>query len=754
MTLVRLGFQMLRSGGRSAALRFSLLIVGAALSCFVVLTVVGMSQLAERQDIRDASTAPLNADREGGALEGVVQEGVTPIKFSEMIDGWGSTDLKRTVVAGVGPNSPTPPGVDRLPGPDEVVLSPALQQLAQTEPTVAQRFPQELIGSISDDGLTEPDALVAYVGVETEQLPDGFETSGFGTTQVGFSSRDPGASRTVALLLLAFLLVPIVVFLSTCARLSAHARDQRLASLRLIGLTARRTQVVNSIEVGVGAFAGSAVGLIVFTIATHTARSAQVGRLSFFVTDVRVAPLSAIIATAAIGVLALIVAAASSQSGINRPLEARREQSVRTVKTRRIIPLITGIVLLAISWATAPNASIEVATWLIPFGTGLALTAIGITLAAPFVSIAIGRLLVKLDRPSALIAAGRLRHDPTAGSRLIAGLSVSVFAIGFAFVVLAVIDQTRYSNEDVFTETAALVVRVPGGATLDEITSLDGIIIAAPVRENVSLDAFDASRPRTDADVVVADCATARVISGLDLTECRDDVSYRLESITDAEYSDGFRPIPPSDIPEPIGTLGFDFLRPSGDAAAFLTPPDGDITSTQFIAIVDTHTYTDDPDQLVATLAERFPSGYWVVGINDGATAAVSAGFEGFVLVGSTAALLIGLLALAIATVDKTIDRRRELSRLTAIGTPLATLRRAHLWQTLPVTTTVMIAAGAASLIGGSSYLNYGGDGVTAVPLNSVFALTAIAVIGVTVASLAGLAAMTPRQDVAHLRDE
>ncbi len=754
MALVRLGFQLLRSGGRSAALRFSLLIIGAALSCFVVLTVIGMSQLADRQDARDASTVPLNADREDGALEGVVVEGVTPIMFSEMTDGWRNTDLERIVVAAVGPNSPIAPGVDRLPGPGEVVLSPALQRLARTEPTAAQRFPQELIGSISDDGLTEPDALVAYVGVEADQLVNGFEASGFGTTQLGFSYRDPGANRTVALLLLAFLLVPIIVFLSTCARLSANARDQRLAALRLIGLTAKRTQIVNSIEVGLGAIAGSALGLAVFTIATHTARSAQVGRLSFFVSDIRVAPVPAILAAVAIGCLALMVAAASSQSGINRPLEARRERSVRTVRTRRMIPLFAGVVLLAISWVTARNASVEVNTWLIPFGSGLALTAIGITLAAPFVSIATGHVLAKIDRPSALIASGRLRHDPTAGARLISGLSVSVFAIGFALIVLAVIDQAQYGNEDVSTDTAGLVVRVPNGTTLNEITSLDGIITAAPIRQSASRNANDASQPPTDADILVADCATARAISDLALPDCRDGNSYRLESIINAAYTNEFQPVPPTGIDEPTGTLAFDMLRPSGDDPAFMIPPDSDETSNEFITIVDTNTYANNPDRLVATLAERFPGGYWVVGINDGGTAAVFAGHQGIVLVGSIAALLIGLLSLVIATIDRTIDRRRELARLTAIGTPAAALRKAHLWQTLPVTTAVMLIAGTASLIGGSSYLSYGGDGITTVPLDSVIALIVVAIAGVTVAALAGLVAMATRQDVAQLRDE
>lgn len=403
MSLIRFGFQLVRSNGRNAAVRLSLLAVGAAVSCFVVLSVTGMSQLASRQDARDAATAPVYPAGDDNSEPAVVA-GVTPIRFFEMIDGWGSIDLERIVVTDIGTNPPLPPGIERLPEPGEVVLSPALQRLALVEPTVAQRFPQTPIGTIGDDGLAEPDALVAYVGVASDELPGGSITSQFGAVDPGFSSRDPGANRTVALLLLVFLLVPIAVFLSTCARLSANARDQRLAALRLVGLSARQTQLVNSIEIGTGATIGAIAGAVVFQVVTRTARSAQIGQLSFFVADIRIGPSATFVAVIALAALAVTVAAASSQAGISEPVRARREQGVRTVRTRRILPLALGVVLLAVSWQTAGAASIEVSKWLIPFFSGLALTALGLALAAPFVSIAASHILAKIDRPAALLA--------------------------------------------------------------------------------------------------------------------------------------------------------------------------------------------------------------------------------------------------------------------------------------------------------------------------------------------------------------
>lgn len=753
MNLIRLGFQLVRSNGRNAALRLSLLALGAAVSCFVVLSVTGMSQLASRQDARDAATAPVYPTGED-AETSIAVPGITPIRFIEMIDGWGSIDLERIVVADVGANPPLPPGVDRLPQPGEVVLSPALQQLAHAEVTVAQRFPQTSIGTIGDDGLAEPDALVAYVGVDSDELPGGFATSQFGTNDPGFSSRDPGANRTVALLLLVFLLVPIAVFLSTCARLSANARDQRLAALRLVGLSARQTQLVNSIEIGTGATIGAIAGAAAFQAVTHTARSAQIGQLSFFVADVRVGALATVTAIVVLAGLAVAVAAGSSQAGISEPVRARREQGVRTVRARRIAPLALGVVLLAVSWQTAGTASIALSRWLIPFFSGLALTALGLALAAPFVSVAASHILSKIDRPAALLASGRLRHDPGAASRLTASLGVSVFALGFGFVVLAVIDSATYGNENVTTDTAGLVLRVPEDTTLDDIQALDGVIDAAAIRSNVSADEGDPTMPARDADVLVATCETARQLSGLTLDDCIEGHTYRLTTIEYAEFDDDFTPSPPAGIPPISGTLGFDFLHPAGDAANFLTPPDDIDTADEYIATVDTATYTNTPNQLVATVAQRFPGGYWILGINDGGTASVFAGVQGIVILGGSSALIIGFLALIIATIDRTIDRRREIARLAAIGTPLATLRRAHILQTLPVTATVMLTAGAASIIGGSSYLRYGGDGITDIPLSAILTTTAIGAAGATLAAALGLIAIGQKDTSQQLRDE
>ena len=56
-------------------------------------------------------------------------------------------------------------------------------------------------------------------------------------------------------------LLPLGIFLSVCARLSAASRMRRLAALRLLGLSCKGTQRVNAAETVVAALLGAVLGL-------------------------------------------------------------------------------------------------------------------------------------------------------------------------------------------------------------------------------------------------------------------------------------------------------------------------------------------------------------------------------------------------------------------------------------------------------------------------------------------------------------
>ena len=77
----------------------------------------------------------------------------------------------RVLVAGLVDAPPTPPGVDRVPGPGEAVVSPALAALMKTVPAdqLGDRI-GTVVGTIGDVGLRSPDELVAVVGLTPATL--------------------------------------------------------------------------------------------------------------------------------------------------------------------------------------------------------------------------------------------------------------------------------------------------------------------------------------------------------------------------------------------------------------------------------------------------------------------------------------------------------------------------------------------------------------------------------------------------------
>ena len=66
----------------------------------------------------------------------------------------------------------------------------------------------------------------------------------------------------------------------------------------------------------------------------------------------------------------------------------------------------------------------------------------------------------------------------------------------------------------------------------------------------------------------------------------------------------------------------------------------------------------------------------------------------------------------------------------------------------------VLVTAGIASVLGGSSYLKFGGEEAGSVPTTTIATLVGLVLLGAITASLLGLIALIARTDPAYLRDE
>lgn len=90
----------------------------------------------------------------------------SPLLWRLRTDYYEGQPITRVDVAALGPRPPLPPGLGRLPGPGQVVLSPGLVELVRSAPPamLGDRFPGPVVATVGPAGLLSPGQLVVFVG--------------------------------------------------------------------------------------------------------------------------------------------------------------------------------------------------------------------------------------------------------------------------------------------------------------------------------------------------------------------------------------------------------------------------------------------------------------------------------------------------------------------------------------------------------------------------------------------------------------
>ena len=154
-----------------------------------------------------------------------------------------------------------PPGLDRLPGPGEVAVSPAMRRLLESTPDdqLDDRYPGRVTLTIGAAGLAHHDELVAIIGRTPDQLGEVRSVQGPGLRHAPSGYAFFFVMRMLLLKGAVLVLVPVVILIVTVSRVAAAQREQRLAAIRLVGATRLQTAAVAAAETGIAAVAGSAL---------------------------------------------------------------------------------------------------------------------------------------------------------------------------------------------------------------------------------------------------------------------------------------------------------------------------------------------------------------------------------------------------------------------------------------------------------------------------------------------------------------
>jgi hypothetical protein len=440
MRLVLLGLRMSVGSGRGGMLRTALMSSGAALGVLIVLAALASASVARAQDERARGRSPVYAtegdyssDTDGGSryTADPVVAGAT--RLIEIDDAIGHTPLRRIAIGGATAGTEVPPGLARLPAPGEIVVSPALAELIRTDVRARERFPQRIIGTIGRKGLIAPNELRAYVGVAADDpgLDEQRALAGFGGPLRfgrGDEMSDPDVfspARYAAIAFALFVLVPFGVFLATCARLSATTRDRRIASLRLLGVSARQAAVVNAVETGVVAGGGAVLGAVLYGVLAPLSTGWPVGRLQWYASDVSVAAGRLMVVVAGTVAFAVAVGVLAGRPARLDPLGVRRGAPATRPMPWRLVPLVLGLGAAAVAGLYDGIPVDQRAWWLL---VAVLFTGLGIAMAVPVFSYAAAGLARRLPvAPVWLdLAAARVRHSPGVAPRLVASLTVAI----------------------------------------------------------------------------------------------------------------------------------------------------------------------------------------------------------------------------------------------------------------------------------------------------------------------------------------
>jgi len=678
-----LGVRMIATGGRHGAARHALFASAMALSTIVVLTMLAIPGVVDSQADRLSRQRP-----ELVGNDGAIEPGSTPpmklVLESEAVD---NRLLTRLIVGDVTDSATRPSWLESYPAVGEVAVSPALAEMILTNTSgMADRFPQHVVQVIGDDGLVSPDQLLAVVGVASIDLPIDapgvVAARGLGVDMPTREGPDERVVRILALGGVIFVAIPTALMIVTMARLSARTRQRRLAAPRLIGLTSTQASTVNSVEVAMVGGAGALAGAAIWRLLVPVSQETGIGSLKWFSDDVRVGASTVVVVVMGLFVLSLLASIIGARRALVEPLNERRSAPTAAFRSRRLVPLGTGFALLTVA-AVRPAAT---NTWFVVFAAGNVLVAVGLYLALPLIAKRVGDALASRSRHTVAHLAGRrLQHDPGGVERVASGLLAVVLVAAFAQTLLVTLDWAATRNLTEANNSARSLLQVQNAEI--EPDRLDATVLESslPILTLKSVEGEDVT-------AIVASCGElAGLAASGDQQACNGEAAQPLISAA------GIRLTADDGSAMPI-----EFRYQDGGTAApamFRLPPSHPLatsaTATRWIVSL-----VPGASNVTATneILGLHPAAQ-INGIPSPDRGRLVSTYRTLVNVSMAGALVLVLVSVVGAVVDRGQENKRLSKQLTALGVGSRDLRMLEaIWLAAPTFAGVLLAASAAAI--------------------------------------------------------
>ncbi|MBC7271665.1 MAG: ABC transporter permease [Streptomyces sp.] len=624
-----------------------------------------------------------------------------------------------------GARAPLPPGVSRFPAKGEMLVSPALRRLLESDEgaLLRERLPDEITGTIGDQGLVGPAELSFYRGGQglAEHIDTSYVTriDRFGGAQQGTEPWDPVLILLIVVLF-AVLLMPVGVFIAAAVRFGGEGRDRRLAALRLVGSDSRMTRRVAAGEALAGSALGLAFGVVFFLLGREGAGSLEAFGISVFPDYLNPSPALAALVAVTVPLAAVLVTLLALRGVVIEPLGVVRtaKPARRRLWWRLLLPLAGLAALYPMTGQGRDNGDFN--EYLVVGGVVLLL--VGVTALLPWL---VERFVARLGAGAVSwqLAVRRLQLSSGTAARTVNGIAVAVAgAIALQMLFAGVeSDYTKPTGADL--TRAQMQVRLTSDVAVT--TAAERFRQTPGVREATAYSEGGLGDRRRDPDstaqVTVADCAALREVA--ELPSCRDGDAF---AVTGTEWDtetpvlakpgrtlymdpsyEGALPGQevPWTVPDGVKTAKTRTDPMGGERGGFLlTPgalPEGAaraLTGQVYLAVDFS---VPDASELVRnTAATVDPLAYpmmWTATDRADRYDSIRTGL----FVGAACVLTLIGASLLVSQLEQLRERRKLLSSLVAFGTRRRTLSLSVLWQTaIPVALGLALAAAVGLTLG------------------------------------------------------
>ncbi|MGW8762257.1 FtsX-like permease family protein [Streptomyces sp. NPDC055815] len=710
MNAFALGMRLLWRSGRRARVRFLLMAFGSALGVVCLAAALTIPAIIAASDAR----VTVRSVEPGKSKNAVYQE---------FLDPYGSQPLRRIFIARTGPGPlPTPPGIKELPRPGEAIVSPKLGEILAANPRAAGLVPGRVTATIAPAGLAGPDELYAYIGTRPNELTEAAPLGHFGSKYMRHELVEPSTLDILRFTLGCIVLLPLVIFLSVCARLSGESRARRLAALRLLGLSMKDTLRVNAGESVVAAFVGAVAGLIGYLGVNEVMARIGLPGLHWYPADGR--PEGVTIAVCLLGcpALAWVVGQFSARRAAQSPISVRRTGESNPPKKFGTLLLIPGLGVIggycALSAMGRDPSGGSASAVLVP--TAVLMTGVGLVFGlAPITSWLSQRLAAVSKSLPLSLAMRRTEVDSGSALRVVTGLVLLVFGASLTQGVLIELDQVSRRTTPV--QEYSLPMSELSKQQHAQMSALRGVQAHGLATQSWVPD-VEVDRPRIQA--VVATCAQLAAFTET-TSGCVDNKVLR---VVDPTYpSDGDSRPGGSflflltdgrklQVSVPQDTVTVRSYQPSEfGGPSLLIPPSSLPQGTQLAGARFVLVSPSDPDTVRAVLdgigAVAPTVSVEPVGIVIDSLAQLTV-IRSLLVVGMVLGLVIGVAAFVVSVADRAMERRGQVTALALLGARAGTLR---VVQVVQVLLPLVVGLGAAIVTGWlaeSSYLITGGGAV------------------------------------------